>query len=43
MNVETFVLTHDVGTTSNKTCLYRIGQEIELVDSALAGYALTTL
>lgn len=43
MIVETHVLTHDVGTTSNKTCLYRIGQEIELVDSALVDYALTTL
>jgi sugar (pentulose or hexulose) kinase len=43
MNEETYVLTHDVGTTSNKTCLYRLGKEIELVESALADYPLYTL
>lgn len=40
---ETYILTHDVGTTSNKTCLYRIGDHMELVDSALEDYPLYTL
>ena len=42
MSIGTYILTHDVGTTSNKTCLYRLGEGIELVESALADYALTT-
>ena len=40
---ETYILTHDVGTTSNKTCLYRIDERIQLVDSALRDYPLYTL
>lgn len=40
---ETYILTHDVGTTSNKSCLYRIGDRIELVDSSLKDYPLYTL
>ena len=42
MSKGAFILTHDVGTTSNKTCLYRLGPGIELVDSALADYPLYT-
>ena len=42
MSEGAYILAHDVGTTSNKTCLYRLGEGIDLVDSALADYALTT-
>jgi xylulokinase len=42
MNEGAYILTHDVGTTSNKTCLYRLGEAITLVDSALADYPLYT-
>lgn len=36
----TFVLTSDLGTTGCKTCLYRIGERLELMGSALAEYPL---
>ncbi len=36
----TFVLTYDVGTTGNKTCLYRIGKSIGLIESCVVGYPL---
>ncbi|MBP7584692.1 MAG: FGGY-family carbohydrate kinase [Spirochaetes bacterium] len=36
----TYILAHDVGTTGNKSCLYRLGDRIELVDSHLAEYPL---
>ncbi|HNT76613.1 MAG TPA: FGGY-family carbohydrate kinase [Anaerolineae bacterium] len=43
-NSEAYLLTHDVGTTGNKTCLYRLGAgRLELVDSALVEYPLYTL
>jgi xylulokinase len=32
------VLTHDIGTTGDKACLFRLGGTLELVDSAYAGY-----
>lgn len=38
--METFVLTSDLGTTGCKTCLYRIGERLELMGSALAEYPL---
>lgn len=43
LSEDSYILAHDVGTTSNKTCLYRLGEQIELVDSALAAYPLYTL
>ena len=43
MHDHAYILTHDVGTTSSKSCLYRAGKQIELVDSAMADYALYTL
>jgi xylulokinase len=39
-NNPTFILVHDVGTTGNKSCLYRMGSSLELVDSALEEYPL---
>lgn len=36
----TYVLTHDLGTTGNKCCLYRISDKIDLIDSFLAEYPL---
>lgn len=35
-----YVMSYDIGTTGNKTCLYRIGETIEMVDSALVEYPL---
>lgn len=37
---ETYVITHDVGTTGNKSCIYRISERIDLVDSCLVEYPL---
>lgn len=37
---ETYVLTHDVGTTGSKSCIYRIDESIDLVDSCLVEYPL---
>jgi xylulokinase len=42
MTATTYILAHDVGTTGNKSCLYRINNSIELVDSFLAEYPLYT-
>ena len=36
----TYVLTHDIGTTGNKACLYRLGDHIELVGASTAEYPL---
>ena len=36
----TFVLTADLETTGCKTCLYRLGERLELMGSALAEYPL---
>ena len=33
-------ITYDLGTTGVKTCLFRIGEKLELVHSAYAGYGL---
>ncbi len=43
MFTEAYILAHDIGTTGNKSCLYRLGERIELVDSALVEYPLYTL
>jgi xylulokinase len=43
MTTEVNILTHDIGTTGNKSCLYRFGERIELLDSALVEYSLYTL
>jgi len=39
----TYILTHDVGTTGNKACIYRITDCITLIDSHIAEYPLYTL
>ena len=39
----TYILAHDVGTTGEKTCLYRIREHVELVESAIVEYPLYTL
>ena len=39
----THLLVHDVGTTGNKACLYRVGQTLELVDSHVVEYPLYVL
>jgi xylulokinase len=38
----TYILAHDVGTTGNKSCIYKITDKIELVDSYLVEYPLYT-
>jgi len=35
-----FVLTHDLGTSGDKACLYRISDRVELIDSHLVEYPL---
>jgi xylulokinase len=43
MPPEIYLLTHDIGTTGNKTCLYRLpstGESLELVASSLVEYPL---
>jgi xylulokinase len=39
----TYILTHDVGTTGNKTCLYKVDEKIHLIDSQLVEYPLYML
>jgi len=39
----TYILTHDIGTTGNKSCIYRVSDSIELVDQYLVEYPLYTL
>ena len=43
MNDQNYVISYDVGTTGNKTCLYRITPKVELVDSCVAEYPLHVL
>ncbi len=38
-----YVLAHDLGTSGNKACLYRLGDKIELVGSHLVEYPLSVL
>ncbi len=40
MDDSTYILTHDIGTTGNKTCLYRVGESLEKVFSCLEEYPL---
>jgi len=37
-----YILAHDVGTTGNKSCLYRINDNIELLDSFISEYPVYT-
>ncbi len=39
----THILVHDVGTTGNKACLYRVGKTLELVDSHVVEYPIYVL
>ena len=41
--MEKYVIAYDVGTTSLKTCLYKIGSIINLVESQSHGYSLNIL
>lgn len=38
-----YILTHDIGTTGNKSCIYRISDKIELLDSCLVEYPMINL
>lgn len=40
MSRESFVISYDIGTTGNKTCLYRLGEPLELAGSCQARYPL---
>jgi len=40
MGSSLYVLTYDIGTTGNKTCLYDISGKIRLIDSAMENYDL---
>ncbi len=36
------IMAYDIGTTGAKTCLFRLGPELELIDSEVVGYPLLT-
>lgn len=38
-----YVLVHDIGTTSSKTCLYQLGERLVLIQKALEEYPLYVL
>ncbi|MBN2443478.1 MAG: FGGY-family carbohydrate kinase [Spirochaetales bacterium] len=38
--MERYIMAYDMGSTGCKTCLYKIGSQLELLDSALAPYEL---
>ncbi|MFN8528825.1 MAG: FGGY-family carbohydrate kinase [Anaerolineae bacterium] len=40
---QSLILVHDVGTTSSKSCLYRLGDHLELVETALEEYPIYVL
>jgi len=40
MDDSTYILAHDIGTTGDKTCLYKIGNKLELINSRLEEYPL---
>jgi xylulokinase len=42
MSETAYIIAHDVGTTGNKSCMYRITDRIELVDSYLVEYPIYT-
>ncbi len=35
-----YILAYDIGTTGNKTCLYRLGDQLEFIDSQICEYPL---
>jgi len=37
---DTLILVHDIGTTSSKSCLYRLGDQLEIVAQAYEEYSL---
>jgi xylulokinase len=37
------LLTYDIGTTGAKTCLFRLGKTLELMDAEVVGYPLITM
>ena len=39
----TYVLAYDIGTTGVKTCLFSVGERIELLSSSQQGYGLYIL
>ncbi len=41
MPEKAYILSFDIGTTGNKTCLFEIGETITLVASALGEYGLS--
>ncbi len=41
--MSTYILVHDVGTTSSKSCLYRLDDRLELVEKTLQEYPLYVL
>jgi xylulokinase len=41
--MDTYVIAYDVGTTGVKTCLFRIGDTINLVAGEMGGYSLYTM
>lgn len=43
MSAEHLILSYDIGSTGCKTCLYELGDTLQLVDSALGEYELRTL
>ncbi len=43
MDGSIYIMAYDIGTTGSKACLYRVNDEIELVDSHLEEYPLYTL
>ena len=40
MSQSALVLAYDVGTTGNKTCLYRVGDSVEMLASSIEEYPL---
>jgi xylulokinase len=40
MPTDKYILTYDIGTTGNKTCLYRLGEHLEFIDSRISEYPL---
>jgi xylulokinase len=37
------ILVHDIGTTASKTCLYRLGERLEILETAVEEYPLYVL
>ncbi|MCG8615205.1 MAG: FGGY-family carbohydrate kinase, partial [Desulfobacterales bacterium] len=42
MNPPSLVVAYDIGTTSAKTCLFRLGDTLELLETRVVGYPLLT-